>query len=50
MVRGYFPVLLDQYQDIQERQEELTAQKPSVTEAYQKEAERRKTEKNRTVC
>ena len=37
-------VLLDQYQDIQEQQEELTARNHLLQKAYQKEAERRKTE------
>lgn len=37
-------VLLDQYQDIREQQEELTARNRLLQKAYQKEAERRKTE------
>ena len=37
-------VLLDQYLDIQEQQEELTARNHLLQKAYQKEAERRKTE------
>ena len=37
-------VLLDQYQDIREQQEELTARNRLLQKTYQKEAERRKTE------
>ena len=37
-------VLLDQYQDIQEQQEELTARNLLLQKTYQKEAERRKAE------
>ena len=37
-------VLLDQYQDIREQQEELTARNRLLQKAYQEEAERRKTE------
>ena len=35
-------VLLDQYQDIREQQEELTARNRLLQKAYQKEAERSK--------
>lgn len=42
-------VLLDQYQDIREQQEELTARNRLLQKTYQKEAERRK-QKNRTDC
>ena len=37
-------VLLDQYQDIREQQEELTARNRLLKKTYQKEAERRKAE------
>ena len=37
-------VLLDQYQDIREQQEELTARNRLLQKTYEKEAERRKTE------
>ena len=37
-------VLLDQYQDIQEQQEELTARNQLLRKTYEKEAERRKLE------
>ena len=42
-------VLLDQYQDIREQQEELTARNRLLQKAYQKEAERRKTEEQDIV-
>ena len=37
-------ILLDQYQDIREQQEELTARNRLLQKTYEKEAERRKTE------
>ena len=37
-------ILLDQYQDIREQQEELTARNSLLQKTYEKEAERRKTE------
>ena len=42
-------VLLDQYQDIREQQEELTARNRLLQKAYQKEAERRKTEEQTSI-
>lgn len=42
-------VLLDQYQDIQEQQEELTARNQLLRKTYKKEAERRKLEEQNRI-
>lgn len=42
-------VLLDQYQDIQEQQEELTARNQLLRKTYRKEAERRKLEEQNRI-
>lgn len=42
-------VLLDQYQDIQEQQEELTARNQLLRKTYKKEAERRKLEEQNQI-